>query len=219
MAQIFAGEGERGAAAIRRAVEVLERSDELRRRSPPPRLGGHGSAVAARRHRSDRALADRALEAARRSLRSVCCRSCSLTWPSTRLPPTAGPRPRPAFTKRSAWPARPVSAPNWPGHWPGWRWLEARQGRPGQSRLHATEALALSRRLGLGLSEVWAIAALGELELGLGHPAQALATSRSSRPCSVASASATLTCRPRRSSPSSTCASGGAGGSWRRRGY
>ena len=42
MALIFSGEGERGAAAIRESVEVLERSDELRRRPPPPRLGRHG---------------------------------------------------------------------------------------------------------------------------------------------------------------------------------
>jgi DNA-binding CsgD family transcriptional regulator len=49
-------------------------------------------------------------------------------------------------------------------------WLEARQGRSEESRSHATEALGLSRRLGLGLCEVWALAALGDLELALGRP-------------------------------------------------
>ena len=36
------------------------------------------------------------------------------------------------------------------------------------------EALALSNRLGLGLSEVWALNALGDLELGQGRPEEAL---------------------------------------------
>jgi DNA-binding CsgD family transcriptional regulator len=54
-------------------------------------------------------------------------------------------------------------------------WLEARQGRPEQSRLHAEEALGLSRDMGLGQSEAWAMAALGELELTLGRADAALA--------------------------------------------
>jgi len=53
--------------------------------------------------------------------------------------------------------------------------LEARMGRAEQSRQHADGGLDLSRRLGLGLSEVWSIAALGELELSLGHTEPALA--------------------------------------------
>ena len=44
-----------------------------------------------------------------------------------------------------------------------------------QSRRHADEALRLSRKLSLGLAEVWAIAALGDLELGQGRPEAALA--------------------------------------------
>src|SRR5207244_8029690 len=40
-------------------------------------------------------------------------------------------------------------------------------------REHAAEARELGRELGVGLAEVWAIAALGELELGLGRPAVA----------------------------------------------
>src|SRR6202040_2093413 len=54
-------------------------------------------------------------------------------------------------------------------------WLEARQGRSEQSRLHAGEALGLSREMGLGVSEVWAITALGERELTLGRADAALA--------------------------------------------
>jgi DNA-binding CsgD family transcriptional regulator/tetratricopeptide (TPR) repeat protein len=52
--------------------------------------------------------------------------------------------------------------------------LEARQGHEPQSRAHATEALQLSDDHGLRLSEIWAIRALGELELALGNSAEAL---------------------------------------------
>ena len=53
-------------------------------------------------------------------------------------------------------------------------WLEARQGHEQLSRTHAAEALQLSGDHGLRLSELWSIAALGELELALGRPAEAL---------------------------------------------
>ena len=57
----------------------------------------------------------------------------------------------------------------------GLAWLEAHRGREAECRAHAAEALALSRALGLGLYEIWATAALGELELGLGVLAPAAA--------------------------------------------
>jgi DNA-binding CsgD family transcriptional regulator len=50
----------------------------------------------------------------------------------------------------------------------GLAWLQARRGREAECRAHAAEALELARALGLGLLEIWATAALGELELGLG---------------------------------------------------
>ena len=55
----------------------------------------------------------------------------------------------------------------------GLAWLEARRGREAQCRACAGEALGLSRELEMGLSEIWATAALGELELGLGDAARA----------------------------------------------
>ena len=55
----------------------------------------------------------------------------------------------------------------------GLAWLEARRGREAQCRTHATRALALSRELGMGFYEIWAVAALGELELGQSHAAAA----------------------------------------------
>ncbi len=56
----------------------------------------------------------------------------------------------------------------------GLAWLQGRRGREGDCRACAGEALALCRALGARLLEVWATAALGELELGLGNTAGAI---------------------------------------------
>ena len=57
----------------------------------------------------------------------------------------------------------------------GLAWLHARRGREADSRASAAEALELCRGMGTRLHEIWAIAALGELELGLGDAAAAVA--------------------------------------------
>ena len=57
----------------------------------------------------------------------------------------------------------------------GLAWLQARRGRVTECRACADEALILSGGLGTRLFEVWATAALGELELGLGDAARAVA--------------------------------------------
>ena len=55
----------------------------------------------------------------------------------------------------------------------GLAWLQARRGRELDCRADAAEALRLSDELGTRLCEVWATAALGELELSLGDAARA----------------------------------------------
>jgi DNA-binding CsgD family transcriptional regulator len=55
----------------------------------------------------------------------------------------------------------------------GLAWLQARRGREVECRRCAAEALQLSAELGMGLHQIWATAALGELELGLGQAHQA----------------------------------------------
>ncbi len=52
--------------------------------------------------------------------------------------------------------------------------LHARRGREPECRACAAEALELCRVVGTRLQEVWLSAALGELELGLGHPERAV---------------------------------------------
>lgn len=55
----------------------------------------------------------------------------------------------------------------------GLAWLQARRGREDECRALAARALSLSRALGLGMYEIWATAALGEVELGRGQAAAA----------------------------------------------
>jgi DNA-binding CsgD family transcriptional regulator len=56
----------------------------------------------------------------------------------------------------------------------GLAWLEARQGRETACREHAAEAAGISGPRHLALFRVWSLAALGDLELGLGRPGSAL---------------------------------------------
>jgi len=56
----------------------------------------------------------------------------------------------------------------------GLAWLQARQGREQECRANAAEALTLAEQLGMLLQAMWALCALGELELGLGRPEPAL---------------------------------------------
>jgi DNA-binding CsgD family transcriptional regulator len=168
MALIFTGEGERGAASIREAVVVLERSDELRN---DPRLLAWAAMgpLWLREANVGRELVDRALAVARSQsavgvlpfvLNHVAIDQAGTDrWAQAQagfheaigLARETGQR-----TELAASLARLA-------------WLEARQGRPDQSRLHAAEALSMSRELGIGVCEVWALAALGDIELGLGR--------------------------------------------------
>lgn len=56
----------------------------------------------------------------------------------------------------------------------GLAWLEARQGNESQCRSHAEEALGICDAGKIALFQVWSHFALGELELGLGHPDAAI---------------------------------------------
>jgi len=55
----------------------------------------------------------------------------------------------------------------------GLAWLQARRGRVQETRALASDAIQVSVEVGARLYEVWATAALGELELGLGDAARA----------------------------------------------
>jgi DNA-binding CsgD family transcriptional regulator len=174
MALIFSGEGERGATAIRAAVEVLERSEEIR---DDPRLLAWAAMgpVWLREANTGRALADQALALARRTA-AVGVLPFVLAHVATDQVATdrwaeaeAGFHEAIALARESGQRTDLGYSLARLAH------LEARRGRSEQSCAHADEALRLCRSLGTGQSEVWAIAALGERELSLGRPEAALA--------------------------------------------
>jgi DNA-binding CsgD family transcriptional regulator/tetratricopeptide (TPR) repeat protein len=174
MALVADGEGEAGAASVRTAVEILEESDEL---SDDPRLLVWGALgpLWLREADAGRGLIDRAMERARRDAAAGVL--------STILPHLARDQ---ATTDQ--WPAAEASygeairltrelgrRTELASSLAGLALLEARQGRETECREHAAEATALCAELGMGTYGVWAIQALGDLELGLGRPAASVA--------------------------------------------
>ena len=173
MALVADGQGEAGAASARQAVEILEESDELR--DDPGLLAWAAlGPLWLREAEAGRALIDRAFEQARAQaalgalpyLLHLLARDQATTdqWAAAetsydeaiRLGRETGQRVEVAAALA------------------GLAWLEARQGREATCREHAAEATELCEELGVGLYGVWAIQALGDLELGLGRPAAAI---------------------------------------------
>jgi DNA-binding CsgD family transcriptional regulator len=172
MALVADGHGEAGAAATRRAVEILDESDELR---DDPRLLSWAAtgALWLREAHAGRAQIDRAFALARGQsavgvlpfLLHHLARDQATTdqWSAAeasydeavRLGRETGQRVELAASLA------------------GLAWLEARQGREAACRAHAAEAARLCDELGVGLYGIWAIQALGDLELGLGRASAA----------------------------------------------
>ncbi|HET6849630.1 MAG TPA: tetratricopeptide repeat protein, partial [Gaiellales bacterium] len=173
MAAIFAGEGERGATLIRSAVELLERSDELR---DEPRLLWWAALgpLWLREAGTGQRLLERAVTAARANgavgvLPNVLVyvgisEAASDRWAQARSTfdeairlarelglriPLAGCLSRLAI-------------------------IEARAGLADAAREHAEEALDVSRAAGTHLLTIWSLSALGELESARGDVGAAL---------------------------------------------
>jgi DNA-binding CsgD family transcriptional regulator len=171
---IFSGQGEPGAPTIRAAVEILERSDELR---DDPRLLAWAAVgpLFLRETEVGRVLAGRAQAEARRTsaigvLPSVLTfvaidQAASDRWAEAQA----------SFHEAIGLARETGQLSDLGAALARLAWLEARQGKSEQSRLHADEALRLSCNMGLGVPEVWAMVALGELELTLGRAEAALA--------------------------------------------
>ena len=173
MALIFSGQDEPGAPAVRQAVEVLERSDELR---DEPRLLAWAAMGSIWLREADigRALLYRALDAARRKSAIGALPFMLLHVGADQAGTDRWAEAQAAFHEAIGL-ARETGQHSDLGVALGFSArLEARLGRSEQSRTHADEALSLSRQLSLGVAEVWAIAALGDLELGQGRPEAAL---------------------------------------------
>jgi DNA-binding CsgD family transcriptional regulator len=174
MALVFSGEGSRGPRMIRHAVDLLQRSDELR---DDPRLLAWAAMgpLWLRDASGGRVLVARALAAAReRSVVGVM----PFLLSHIAIDLAAGDR----WAEAEAMFYEAIDLARESGQdaelgasLSRLALLEARMGKESDCRAHATEALELSARRGLGLSEVWALEALGDLEFELGRLESALA--------------------------------------------
>ena len=163
-----------GARSIRRAVAQLEASDELR--NDPhlavwAALGPLWLREAEAGREPVRARARRSSAAGRRSAR---CPSCSSTWRATGRRRTSWPAAHAGYSEAIALARETGQDVALAFGLGGLAWLEARQGREAECRAHAAEGREACIRAGVAVHELWTLAALGDLELGLGRPEAAL---------------------------------------------
>jgi DNA-binding CsgD family transcriptional regulator len=172
IARIMGGDAAAGADSVEAAVAIAETSAGLRddlRLMPWLTMG----ALFLRRTDAGRPLLEGALQAARSSaavgaLPFVLCLVARDRAGADRWPVAA------AFYQEAIDLARETGQQaDLAMALSGLAWLQARRGQDAQCRACAGEALSLSRKLGTGLSEIWALAALGELELAVGQSAAA----------------------------------------------
>ena len=173
MALVASGEGEAGMAAARRAVAILEQSDELR---DDPRLLAWAALgpLWLREADAGRGLIDRASERARHEsalgflpyLLHHIARDQATTdrWPAAEASYDEAIRLAIETGQRADLAAALA----------GLAWLAARQGEEEVCRRRAREAREVCDELGIGLYRVWTFQAVGDLELGLGRPAEAI---------------------------------------------
>jgi DNA-binding CsgD family transcriptional regulator len=173
MVLVFSGEGDRGPRLIRHAVALLMHWDELWDDQTLLAWAAMGP-LWLRDAPEGPALVDRALALARR-------RSAAgvLPWVLLHVAIDRATRDRWAEAEAAFYEAVDLGRESGQDaelaiSLARLAWLEAREGKEEPCRAHATEALALSSRLGLGLSEVWALTALGDLEFGRGRPKEAM---------------------------------------------
>src|SRR5579884_964224 len=174
MADVVAGDGERGAAAIRSATQVLQGSVELRS-DPTLLVWAAVGPLFLRARDAAHEVVDGALAAARaRSALGVLphlLMHVAIQHAATDRWAEAHTELDEAIRLAREGGQEVVLA----GSLSRLAWLEARMGRDDDCRAHAEEALALARARDARLCEIWALAALGELELVRGRLDEALA--------------------------------------------
>jgi DNA-binding CsgD family transcriptional regulator len=168
MASVLAGDGQRGAAAARHAIEILDATAGL---PDDPQLLAYAALAPlwVREADTGRALMARAVQHVRdRSavgllpyLLNPIARDQATTdqWADADASYDEGIR----LARESGQRAELGSL------LAGRAWLEGRQGRDAACRAHAAEAAALCAELGMVFYAIWCVQALGFLELGLGH--------------------------------------------------
>lgn len=173
MAMVAQGQGERGSAHARRAGAILQASDELR---DDPRLVMWATfpSIWLRETGGVRDLVERASEQARTRGAAgslpVLLHHLARDQATTDRWAAAGANYDEAIQLADELGQRTELA----AALAGLAWLEARQGLEQLCRRHADRAAELCEQLGMGTYGVWAIQALGDLELGLERPAQSV---------------------------------------------
>jgi DNA-binding CsgD family transcriptional regulator len=169
MALILAGEGERGADSLRAAVARLEASNELRD-DPYLAIWAAMGPLWLREAEAGRGLYDRALEIVRsRSALGALPEllgHLARDWATTTEWTTA----HAAYSEAIAIARETGQDVALAFALAGLAALEAHQGREAECRLHAAEGRDACIRAGMAVPELWAVLALGDLELGLGQP-------------------------------------------------
>ena len=173
MASIIGGDADAGARALHEALALAESSLDV---SEDPRLLPWLVLVALflRESEGGRSLVERALDGARERA-VVGLLPYVLTLVARDQATSDMPLADATFHEAIALSRESGQQLALAGGLAGLAWLEARRGREAECREHSAEALAISRANGIGMYEIWATAALGELELGLGHAAAAAA--------------------------------------------
>ncbi len=173
MALVADGQGDAGAASARQAVEILEQSDEL---SGDPGLLAWAALgpLWLREADTGRGLIDRASALARANaalgtlpnLLHMLARDQATTdrWAAAET----------SYDEAIGLARETGQRVEIAASLAGLAGLEARRGREAVCREQAAEATRLCDELGVALYAVWAIQALGDLELGLGRAAAAI---------------------------------------------
>src|SRR4051794_3534806 len=173
IASVADGRGDAGAAALHRAVDIFEQSDELR---DDPRLLAWVSVgpLWLRERDAGRTLIERAFERAR-GLAAVGLLPALLHhFGRYQATTDQWPEAEASYDEAIGLARETGQRTELAAALAGLAWLEARQGREESGRAHAAEARQLCTELGMGTYYVWTIQALGDLELALSRPAEAL---------------------------------------------
>jgi DNA-binding CsgD family transcriptional regulator len=172
MALVANGEGDAGADQGRTAIAILEQSDELTGDSRLLAWAAFGP-LFLREADVGRGLIDRAVERARMDAAVGTLPTLLHHIGRDQATTDRWPEANASFDEAIRLARETGQRTELAASLAGLAWLEARQGRERACRAHAAEARTLCGELGMGLYEVWAIQALGDLELGLGRAAEA----------------------------------------------
>jgi DNA-binding CsgD family transcriptional regulator len=173
IASVPAGLGQEGMAATRRAIEILEGSPELR--DDPSLLGWAAiGPLWLREADTGRDLLDRAFEEARTQVALGVLPALLLVLARDQATTDAWLAAQASYEEA-------IRLTHETGHLvdlaalvAGFAWLAARQGREEACRALAAEAQQRCEDVGVGFYGIWPQQALGDLELALGRPEEAI---------------------------------------------